>query len=55
VLVDNGSRGDLDRIVLALRAHSVAPKDLDLIVQTHGHADHAGCAARASVRGRLLL
>lgn len=45
VLVDSGSRGDLARITAALQTHGVAPKDLALIVQTHGHADHAGCAA----------
>ena len=45
VLVDSGSAGDLVRIVAALRAHGADPKDLPAIVQTHGHADHAGCAA----------
>ena len=45
VLVDSGSRGDLVRIVAALHAHGADPKDLAAIVQTHGHADHAGCAA----------
>ena len=45
VLVDSGSAGDLVRIVAALRAHGADPKDLAAIVQTHGHADHAGCAA----------
>ncbi len=45
MLVDSGSRGDLRRITAALQAHGVAPRGLALIVQTHGHADHAGCAA----------
>ena len=39
------SFGDPARIVAALRAHGADPKDLAAIVQTHGHADHAGCAA----------
>ena len=45
VLVDTGSPGDLKRILAALKAHGVAPKDLSLIFLTHGHSDHAGCAA----------
>lgn len=45
MLVDSGSRGDLVRIVAALRAHGADPKAPAAIVQTHGHADHAGCAA----------
>ena len=46
VLVDSGSPKDCDHLVTALARHGVSPKDLSLIIQTHGHADHAGCAGR---------
>lgn len=45
VLVDTGSPGDLKRILAGLKAQGVKPKDLSLILLTHGHSDHAGCAA----------
>ncbi len=45
VLVDTGAPGDLKRILAALKAVSLEPKDLALILLTHGHSNHAGCAA----------
>ena len=45
VLVDTGSPGDLKRILAALKARDIEPKKLALILLTHGHGDHAGCAA----------
>ena len=45
VLVDTGAPGDLKRILAALKAHGVEPRQLALILLTHGHGDHAGCAA----------
>ncbi|MDQ5977354.1 MAG: hydroxyacylglutathione hydrolase [Verrucomicrobiota bacterium] len=45
VLVDTGAPGDLKRILAALKAVSLDPKDIALILLTHGHSDHAGCAA----------
>jgi len=45
VLVDTGAPGDLKRILAGLKANEVAVKDLKLIILTHGHSDHAGCAA----------
>src|SRR6478609_682120 len=45
VLVDTGAPGDLKRILSGLNAHGIKPKDLSLILLTHGHSDHAGCAA----------
>ncbi len=45
VLVDTGAPGDLKRILAALKNHGVAPKQLALILLTHGHSDHAGGAA----------
>lgn len=45
VLVDTGAPGDLKRILGALKANKVEPKELALIVLTHGHSSHAGGAA----------
>jgi hydroxyacylglutathione hydrolase len=45
VLVDTGAPGDLQRILAGLKSAGVAPRDLGLILLTHGHSDHAGCAA----------
>ncbi len=45
VLVDTGAPGDLQRILAGLKASGVEPKDLALILLTHGHSNHAGCAA----------
>lgn len=45
VLVDTGAPGDLPRILSGLKANGVAPQDLALILLTHGHSNHAGCAA----------
>jgi glyoxylase-like metal-dependent hydrolase (beta-lactamase superfamily II) len=45
VLVDTGAPGDLKRILAALAQAGLEPKDLALILLTHGHSDHAGCAA----------
>lgn len=45
VLVDTGAPGDLRTILAALQRHGLAPRDLALILLTHGHSDHAGCAA----------
>jgi glyoxylase-like metal-dependent hydrolase (beta-lactamase superfamily II) len=48
VLVDTGSPGELNRLSSTLGKHEVAIDDLSLVVLTHGHADHAGSAARLS-------
>lgn len=45
VLVDTGAPGDLKRILAVLRSHGLEPAQLALIILTHGHSDHAGCAA----------
>ncbi|HMQ29241.1 MAG TPA: MBL fold metallo-hydrolase [Chloroflexaceae bacterium] len=45
ILVDAGYTGDERRIVAALAAEGLAPRDLGLIVLTHGHGDHIGAAA----------
>lgn len=50
VLVDTGAPGDLKRILGALRAHGIDPAKIALILLTHGHSDHAGCAAELQRR-----
>ena len=50
VLVDTGAPGDLKRILSALKTHEVRPKDLSLILLTHGHSSQAGCAAELKRR-----
>lgn len=42
ILVDTGNPGELDKILKAMKDAGVEPSDLSLILQTHGHADHAG-------------
>lgn len=49
ILVDTGSPGDFDRIQRSLGEHGVTLDDLALVALTHGHADHAGTAARLAV------
>lgn len=46
VLIDSGGPEDAEKIVEALTRAGVAPRDLGLILLTHGHADHAGAARR---------
>ena len=44
-LVDTGVPGSAPAILAALEALSIDPTDIALIVITHAHPDHAGCAA----------
>jgi glyoxylase-like metal-dependent hydrolase (beta-lactamase superfamily II) len=46
ILVDSGWGAQTDVLLRALERISVRPRDLGLIVLTHGHGDHAGGAAR---------
>jgi glyoxylase-like metal-dependent hydrolase (beta-lactamase superfamily II) len=50
VLVDTGAPGDLKHILAAFKSAGIAPGDLSLILLTHGHSDHAGCAAELKRR-----
>ncbi len=44
VLVDTGCPGQEKRLVAALRREGVEPERLSLVVITHAHLDHTGCA-----------
>jgi glyoxylase-like metal-dependent hydrolase (beta-lactamase superfamily II) len=46
ILVDAGIAGSERSIARALARHGLSFRDIKLIVLTHGHADHAGNAAR---------
>lgn len=50
ILVDTGAPGDLKRILAALKSNHIELKELALILLTHGHSDHAGCAAELKRR-----
>ena len=45
VLIDAGAPGDEQRILRAAARSGVRPRDIALIVLTHGHVDHFGSAA----------
>lgn len=44
VLIDTSKPGDAGAILSALSKKGVQPHELDLILLTHGHGDHAGSA-----------
>jgi len=48
VIVDAGTPGSAQLIHDRVAAHGVDPKDVGLIVVTHGHVDHFGSAAELS-------
>lgn len=44
VLIDAGIPGQMDRLLKGLSASHTKPKDIDLLLFTHGHFDHIGLA-----------
>jgi glyoxylase-like metal-dependent hydrolase (beta-lactamase superfamily II) len=46
ILVDTGWGDGAEALVRELKRAGIEPRDLSLIVLTHGHGDHAGGAAR---------
>lgn len=44
ILVDTGTPGNAEIILRVLKARGVAPRDVSLILITHGHSDHFGSA-----------
>lgn len=47
ILVDGGQPGMFPLLARGLRRAGITPRDVGLIVLTHGHWDHVGCAAKA--------
>ncbi|MFM7677809.1 MAG: MBL fold metallo-hydrolase [Roseiflexaceae bacterium] len=45
ILVDAGFPGDADAIMRAIAQAGLTPRDVTLLVHTHGHIDHAGATA----------
>lgn len=54
-LVDTGSPVDRDRLYTALVAAGVHPRDVRVVVLTHGHADHAGLARLYQLYGAAIV
>lgn len=50
VLVDAGNSGQAESILEALAAHAIDPESIKLILITHGHLDHYGCAKTLKAR-----
>ena len=40
--VDTGTNSAVPRLLAALRAHDLTPRDVDYVIPTHVHLDHAG-------------
>jgi len=40
ILVDTGSPGEDKKIIAALKKEKLKPKDIDIVILTHPHADH---------------
>ncbi len=51
VLVDAGGPEDGDRLRDALSAQGLQPRDIALVLLTHGHNDHSGTAASFAEAG----
>lgn len=50
ILVDAGFPGDAERILRAVTQAGLTPRDITLLVHTHGHIDHAGATAELTRR-----
>ena len=50
ILVDAGAPKQADQILTAVKRAGVNPKDISLILHTHGHFDHAGSTAELKRR-----
>ena len=55
VLVDAGTSGDWDKLDLALKDLSLTTKDIQIVLLTHGHADHAGLAHKLQTEGAQVF
>lgn len=43
ILVDTGNSQDKIKILEALQKYGLKPKDINIVINTHFHADHVGC------------
>ena len=43
VLVDSSASNNASQIIASLKEQGIAPEQINLILHTHGHADHFGC------------
>ena len=50
ILVDAGFPGDADAIMRAITRAGLTPRDITLLVHTHGHLDHVGATAELQQR-----
>lgn len=44
ILIDTGTRKNLDNVLRALKEHNIHPSQIEYIILTHAHFDHVGCA-----------
>lgn len=42
ILIDGGAPGHVDHFMRGMERVGISPRDIDLILLTHGHADHIG-------------
>jgi len=57
-LIDTGPRqGEEDTLALEIASHGLEPSDIDLVLNTHGHADHIGgnAAIMAASGARIMI
>lgn len=52
ILIDAGVAGQMDRFLAGLKAADLEPADIDLLLFTHGHADHTGLAEEILARSQ---
>jgi glyoxylase-like metal-dependent hydrolase (beta-lactamase superfamily II) len=56
--IDTGPNAAVPRLLAALEAHGLAPEDVDYVIPTHVHLDHAGGAGllmREAPRAKLVV
>lgn len=54
-LIDCGYAGQADRLARAIEAQGRSPTELERVVITHGHPDHAGSARELAAAGVTVL